>query len=424
MATTTSPNVADAQRLPLYGLLGAVAISKAGTSVRQLALPWYVLATTGSPARAGLTAFAGITAMVVSGVVSGAAIDRLGYKRASILADVSCGLTTAAIPLLHTTVGLPFWMLLLLVVGGRLLDVSGDTAREALTVDLAGLARTPLERASSMVQIATYVPYMVGPAMAGAVIASVGAHQALWLDAASFALSASVVAALVPSVREHKREAKAGYVAETMEGFRFILREKVLLWLTLFGTVLTLLVAALPSVLLPVYVREEYGSAAGLGILVTAFAGGLAVGTGVYGALGRKMGRRALPVLAAAGMGASTLAFSAGAPLWLGVCATFLAGIGYGPLGPLWDTVAGERTPEGLRGRVYGVSNTISTAAAPIGALVIGFGLEIMSGRALMGAIGIGLLMLAAATLVMPALRKLDGTRASLEARESTASAP
>jgi MFS family permease len=90
--------------------------------------------------------FFAVTPMVLAGFLDGTLIDRLGYKRTSILADLASGVTIALIPLLHFTIGLEFWQLLVLVFQGALLDTAGNTVCAALLPDLAEEAGMPIER--------------------------------------------------------------------------------------------------------------------------------------------------------------------------------------------------------------------------------------------------------------------------------------
>src|SRR5215213_846482 len=105
----------DRNRKPFIALLAADGISQTGNMLTMLAVPWFVLETTGSAAKTGLTAAIGAVAVVVAGVLGGALVDRLGHKRTSIISDLASGLTVALIPLLHLTIGLAFWQLLILM---------------------------------------------------------------------------------------------------------------------------------------------------------------------------------------------------------------------------------------------------------------------------------------------------------------------
>ena len=146
-ATATLP--AGTGRLPRVALLGADAVSLVGNSLTGLAIPWFVLETTGSAARTGLVAFAGLVPTVLAAFFGGALVDRLGFKRTSVAADLASGLSVAAIPLLAHTAGLAFWHLVALTFLGALLDAPEGTARGGLLPDLAAAAAVPLERANA-----------------------------------------------------------------------------------------------------------------------------------------------------------------------------------------------------------------------------------------------------------------------------------
>src|SRR6186997_3336381 len=137
-------------RRPLVTLLGANAISMSGNVAANVAIPWFVLQTTGSATKTGVTAFAALLPVVLSGFFGGALVDRLGYRRMSIVGDLASAVSVAAIPILNSTVGLEFWQLVVLVFLGGLLDAPGGTARASLLPDVAERAGWTLERASGL----------------------------------------------------------------------------------------------------------------------------------------------------------------------------------------------------------------------------------------------------------------------------------
>ena len=175
-------------------------------------------------------------AAVVAGVVGGPVIDRMGFRRTSIVADIASAVTVALIPLLYYTIGLAFWQLLVLVFLGGFLDAPGHTARQSLVPDLAGRARMRIERANSIFQGIQYASFLLGPPLAGVLIALFTSGNVLWIDAATFVVSAALVAALVPSVAPRPGTAaaelrRAGrYLAELREGITFIRRDRLVFW--------------------------------------------------------------------------------------------------------------------------------------------------------------------------------------------------
>jgi MFS family permease len=138
------------RRAPLYALYLADAISLSGNALAQLAIPWFVLVTTGSAALTGLAVFFNFLPVVLAGVFGGVIVDRLGFRTTSVLADFASAGAVAAIPALDATVGIELWQLMALVFLGALLDAPGTTARSALFPDVVALAGVRMERATGI----------------------------------------------------------------------------------------------------------------------------------------------------------------------------------------------------------------------------------------------------------------------------------
>ena len=130
---------------------------------------------------------------LTDGIFGGVLVDRLGFRRAALLADVSSGLTVLAIPVLAATISLPFWALLTLVFVSGLLDTPGDTAKRSLVPDLVAHAGLRLSRITGAESAIPRTATMVGASVAALCIAWVGPLNAMVLDAATFAASAILV---------------------------------------------------------------------------------------------------------------------------------------------------------------------------------------------------------------------------------------
>jgi MFS family permease len=362
------------RRLPVYALLGANAVSQTGNVITGLAVPWFVLETTGSPARTGITLFATTLPMVVAGFFGGALVDRVGHRRMSVLSDIASGVTVAAIPLLHTTVGLSFVTLLILVFLGTLLDAPGMTARKAMLPDLAAMAGMPLERANAAYQAIMRGSRLVGAPLAGLLIATLGASAALWIDAVTFAVSAAIVALCVPTLHL-VAEMVDPYFRQIADGVRFVRRNRLIRVLVLWVAVTNAIDAPL-LVVFPVLADERYGSAAALGLIWAANGAGSLVGTFIYGAFGHRHSRRRTFIFcfiaAAAGLWVLVLL----PPLPVTLLALVCGGMAAAPLNPVLDTVFQERVPAHLRGRVFGTISAIAWVAMPLGMLAGGFLLD------------------------------------------------
>src|SRR5213596_1200578 len=93
-------------------LVVAEFVSVTGSEISALAVPWFVLVTTGSPARTGLALSAEFVGMLALGVPAGEVVARLGARRTMVLADALRGCLIASIPLLHAAGALSFPALL------------------------------------------------------------------------------------------------------------------------------------------------------------------------------------------------------------------------------------------------------------------------------------------------------------------------
>ena len=113
------------------------------------------------------------------------------------MADLASSVAVAAIPLLYSTVGIELWQLMALVFVGALLDAPGATARAALLPDVVELAGVRMERASGIRGAIQQSAQLIGAPVGGLLVAGFGATNALWLNSASFLVSAALVAVFV-----------------------------------------------------------------------------------------------------------------------------------------------------------------------------------------------------------------------------------
>ena len=363
-------------RAPLVGLLVGHAVSMTGNMLTIIALPLYVLAETGSAAATGVTGFFATLPIVLGGVFGGVLVDRVGYRRASIVADLTSAVTIVLVPALDSTVGLPFPVLLGLVFLSGLLDTPGQSARNALLPEVAVAAGVPLERAVGMFEATERGARMAGAPLAGLLVALLGALPVLALDAATFLASAAVVAGLLPRDGNERVQLDVqaaevtGYWRSLGEGFRFVAREPLLRAFVVLILFTNAIDAAKSTVLLPVYAERELGGALAFGLLVGTMGGGALVGSLVFGAVGHRLPRRPTFSLAFALAGAPPLlGLASGLPLPALLGITSISGFCAGAINPLIGTVKLERIPAGMRARANGLIQAGAWSAVPLGAL-------------------------------------------------------
>jgi MFS family permease len=404
-----------ARRMPLLALFSANAISLTGSALTLIAVPWFVLQTTGSPAKTGVTAFCEFAATVLAAFFGGALVDRIGHRRASIAADLSSGGAIALIPALYYTVGLAFWQLLALVFCAAFFNAPGTTARSALVPDLAGLAGMRLERANSVVQSIQRGAMMLGAPLAGVLIAVLGTSRLLWIDAATFAVSALLVgfAVRAPAPATSGAEPPSRYLADLRAGLRYIFGEPVVRVIVLTVMVTNFLDAPFVSVIMPVFARDLYHSAVVFGLTVSVFGGGSLLGAILYGVAGHRLPRR--PIYIALFIFAGTrfwvLALFPTLPIVLGTLA--LDGLASGPINPIIGTVLQERVPASMRGRVFGAVTASAWSAMPIGVLGAGYLLVAIGLRAVLLICAALYLVTTISLLFSRGLRQMDASAAA-----------
>jgi MFS family permease len=408
-------------RVPMLALLGANIVSLVGNVLSMIALPWFVLQTTDSPARAGLVGFAILLPGFAAGIFGGALVDQFGYKRVSVVSDVISGLAIAAIPLLYHTTGLAFWQLLVLVFVGALLDVPGLTARRALVPELTQRAGMRLERVNAAFESLSNLALLIGPPVAGVLIATLGASNVLWIDAASFAVSVGMVGLLIPGAAAPAPQAtpgRNGYLAELLAGLRFLRQDRVLFPMAIVLGLSNGLSGALFAVTLPVYAKETLDGATDLGLMVTATGIGAVLGATLYGGVGHRWPRRVIWLAAYLSMPIEywVLSLSPSLPPLLIMLA--VGAVITGPLNPLMVTIRHERSPTHLRGRVFSTYSAIAMAASPLGVAATGYLIEGIGFRPTMLVIALGLTALAFAVIFVPAFREMEQPGAALAATD------
>jgi len=364
-------------RRPMFALLAANTISQLGNTFSMLAIPWFVLATTGSASKTGITVAVGAVPFILVGIFGGAIVDRIGYKRASIVSDVLSGISVVLIPLLHQTIGLSFWQLLVRVFLGAFFDGPGITARRALFPELVHQAGVSLERANAGYITTGRIASLLGQPVAGLLIAALGPSNLLWVDAVTFGISASVILLMVPNILQERPIAMLGgfrgYLRDVRSGFQFLVGNRLLLWMILAFSVGGLVAEPLYGVILPVYANEVFGTAAQLGFIFAALGAGSIFGNIIYVTIASRFSRSAILL---GGFGIRAAAFGillTMPPWWMIAAAIFVGAVAFEPINPMSMSLMQEEVPAGMRGRVFGAQAAIGASAFPVGLVAYGF---------------------------------------------------
>jgi MFS family permease len=344
----------------------------------MVAIPWFVLVTTGSPSKTGIIAFFTILPTALASFFGGTLVDRIGFRSMSVISDWASAVTMALIPLLHAISGIEFYQLIILVFFGALLDAPGTTARRSILPNLAEPAGMMLERATSINESIQRGSAMAGAPLAGVLIAVFSAPTVLWINAASFVVSALLIMFAVPpaeATAEEKDEG-AGYFAELAEGLRFIMTDRLMRTIIVIVMITNSLDSPMFAIFLPVYARDVLDSSIALGVIIGVFGAFALMGALFFGAVGHRLPRRATFATAFLVLGGAWVTWAFLPPLWVVVPVMAVAGFAAGPINPLLMTLSYERVPEEIRGRVFGAATAGSFVAIPAGMLLAGYAIE------------------------------------------------
>ncbi len=368
-------SAAPSDRRGLVGLLGAVGASLLGTRMSFVALPWFVLVSTGSATRTGVVAFAEMAPYVAVQALGGPLVDRTGLRRAAVAGDLVAAAAMGAVPLLHEAGLLHLAALAALVAVVGAARGGGDVARDVMVPWVGGDAGLALERASGLYDGVSRLATLVGAPLAGVLVAVSSPLAVLGIDAVTFAVSAALIAGLVPASVERPSSEPASersYLSSLGEGFRYLRGDRLLLGIATMVLVTNFVDQAAGAVLSPVWAREVAHSAVALGLLGAAFGLGAVLGNAVTTWLGPSLPRRlgyGVGFLLAGAPRFLAMAFAGLVPV-LGV--TFAAGLGAGGINPILGAVEYERVPRHLQARVLGAVGASAWAGIPLGGLAGG----------------------------------------------------
>src|SRR5687768_576319 len=166
---------APVKKTAVGALVVAETISVLGTRMTYLALPWFVLVTTGSPGKMTIVLAAEIAPMVVLGIPSGLLVQRLGARTTMLLADAARAPILASIPVLHAMDPLSFPLLLGLVALLGCFAPPYFAAQRTILPELVGEDERLMSQGNSLIEGGTAFAALLGPAIAGLLIPFIGA---------------------------------------------------------------------------------------------------------------------------------------------------------------------------------------------------------------------------------------------------------
>ena len=348
---------------------GGQLISLTGTWMQNVAQSWLVYRLTGSEALLGLVGFAGLIPVFLLAPFGGAIADRADRRRVLIATQAASLLTALFLATLTLSGTVTVWHVVVAAVALGIVNAVDIPTRQAFVPSL--VSGEDLSNAIALNSTIFNGARIVGPAVAGVVLAAVGEGWCFAANAASFlAVIVGLVWIAVPRRASDRRSLST--MARIAEGFRFSWGHVPIRAILLLVGVVSL--TGMPyTVLMPVFAeRILHGGPGSLGLLMAAAGCGALAGSLLLAS------RRELPGLglwiavAPAGFGASLVLFSLSRALWLS--AAVLVGAGFTLIVQMAssNTLVQTMVPDELRGRVMSVYSMMFLGMAPFGSLLAG----------------------------------------------------
>ena len=162
---------------PLRALLAAEVISSTGTQMTWLALPWFVLVTSGSAARMTIVMAVELLGFAAASLPSGPLVHRLGARRTMLLADAARAPLMLLVPVLHWSGHLTYAPLVVLALLLGMLGAPFFTAQRVILPELLGEDERTVGQANALFQGAIRTTLLLGPPLAGVLIGVFGADN-------------------------------------------------------------------------------------------------------------------------------------------------------------------------------------------------------------------------------------------------------
>lgn len=344
-------------------------ISLVGTWMQNVAQAWLVYRLTGSSVLLGLVSFAGQIPVFLAAPVAGIVADRFRRHRVVIVTQTTSMLLAFALAALTLTGTVRIWHIFVLAALGGVVNAFDIPARQALIVDM--VSREDLMNAIALNSSMFNASRVLGPAVAGLLVASIGEGWCFFANGVSYI--AVIVGLLFIRVAAHKPVKQPGTPLEdVIEGFRFVIGNPAIHYLMILLGILSL--TGMPiTVLMPIFAdRILHGGARGLGVLMGASGIGALAGALLLASRQSVKGLGRWVAIAAGAFGVSLIVFAVSRSYWLS-CALLLP-VGFAMMVEMGssNTLIHTMSPDHLRGRVMSVYSMMFMGMAPIGALVAG----------------------------------------------------
>ena len=353
-------------------LISGLGVSVLGNQLTTVAVPFQVYAITRSSLMVGLVSLAQLFPLIFGSLLGGSLVDAVDRRKLLLLVEGICACSSAGLAL-NADLGPALWPLFLLPAITASQSGIDSSARNAMLPGLVGMELLPASNA--IFQSLFQTGAIVGPAVAGLLLAGAGVHVIYWIDAASYLVAMTAVLTMSP--QPPPAPGTPGGAAtrpgwrSTLEGLRFVRRSQPVLGAYVIDV--NAMVFGMPRALFPALAATVFGGGATtVGLLYAAPGAGALLGALTTGWVGR-VRRQGLAVICAVIVwGAAIAGF--GVAHWLPLALVLLAVAGWADVlsAVFRNTIIQFAGPDGMRGRLMGVQMAVVAGGPRLGDLEAG----------------------------------------------------
>lgn len=343
-------------------------VSLTGTWMQSVAQSWLVYRLTGSVVLLGMIGFASQIPVFLLTPFGGATADRYNRHRILLITQSVAMLLAFFLAFLTLTGRVEIWHLFAIATGFGIANAFDIPTRQAFAVDMVG--KEDLINAIALNSSMFNGARIVGPAIAGILVAAVGEGWCFFGNAVSYiaVLSGLLLMNITPVVRP----ATGSTLGNIAEGFGYVIKTKPVLALLLLLGLVSLM--GMPyAVLMPIFADQILGGGSStLGFLMGASGSGALIAALVLASRKHVFGLGKWVVYACGAFGVSLILFSLSSNFWLS--AAILVPVGFAMMTQMSssNTLIQAMIPDELRGRVMSVYSMMFMGMAPLGSLLAG----------------------------------------------------
>jgi MFS family permease len=352
-------------------------ISNLGSSFTMFALPLLVFKLTGSPINLGITTACEFVPYLLFGLVIGAWVDRVDRKRLMIATDLARAAVIAVIPLLAAAGTLSVGWVYGVAFCSATLTIAFDAAEFAAIPSLVP-SGDDLVTANGRVQASYSAAQIAGPLLAGLLITVAPVQQVLWVDAASFLVSAGTLVLIATTFNTARPEGEQPRALrrEVLDGLRYVLGHPVLRNISAMMALINLVSATVYAQLVVFAKRQLEASDSRVALLYSAGSAGVVLLSLAAGPVRRRLSFSLAALGALALDGLLTVVLAATRWYWAAL-ALWAAISGLGIFFNInTSSLRQQIVPNHLLGRVMSIAGVLAWSAIPLGALAGGWAVE------------------------------------------------